>query len=50
MTRTYAASFAGSELQDFSEWLPASSYEITEGYKIEYYSNPEDFGPYEMKS
>lgn len=27
----------------FSEWLPASSYEIAEGYNIEYYSNPEDF-------
>ncbi len=27
----------------FSEWLPASSYEIAEGYNIEYYSKPEDF-------
>lgn len=27
----------------FSEWLPASSYEIAEGYNIEYYSNPEEF-------
>ena len=27
----------------FSEWLPASLYEIAEGYNIEYYSNPEDF-------
>lgn len=27
----------------FSEWLPASSYEIAEGYNIEYYSNPADF-------
>lgn len=27
----------------FAEWLPASSYEIAEGYNIEYYSNPEDF-------
>lgn len=27
----------------FSEWLPASSYEIAEGYNIEYYSNPTDF-------
>lgn len=27
----------------FSEWLPASSYEIAEGYNIEYYSDPEDF-------
>lgn len=27
----------------FSEWLPASSYEIAEGYNIEYYSNLEDF-------
>lgn len=27
----------------FSEWLPASSYEIAEGYNIEYYSNPEYF-------
>lgn len=27
----------------FSEWLPASNYEIAEGYNIEYYSNPEDF-------
>lgn len=27
----------------FSEWLLASSYEIAEGYNIEYYSNPEDF-------
>lgn len=27
----------------FSEWLPASSYEIAEGYNIEYYSNPEGF-------
>jgi len=26
----------------FSEWLPASGYEIAEGYNIEYYSNPED--------
>lgn len=27
----------------FSEWLPASSYEIAEGYNIEYYSDPADF-------
>ncbi len=27
----------------FSEWLPASGYEIAEGYNIEYYSNPDDF-------
>lgn len=27
----------------FSEWLPASTYEIAEGYNIEYYSNPADF-------
>lgn len=27
----------------FSEWLPASGYEIAEGYNIEYYSNPADF-------
>ncbi len=27
----------------FSEWLPAGSYEIAEGYNIEYYSNPKDF-------
>ena len=27
----------------FSEWLPASNYEIAEGYNIEYYSNPEDY-------
>ncbi len=27
----------------FSEWLPASSYEIAEGYNIEFYSNPADF-------
>lgn len=27
----------------FSEWLPASNYEIAEGYNIEYYSNLEDF-------
>ena len=27
----------------FSEWLPASNYEIAEGYNVEYYSNPEDF-------
>ena len=27
----------------FSEWLPASSYEIAEGYNIEYYSDPKDF-------
>ncbi|MCM1460590.1 MAG: GyrI-like domain-containing protein [Bacteroides sp.] len=27
----------------FSEWLPASSYEIAEGYNIEYYSNPADY-------
>lgn len=27
----------------FSEWLPASNYEIAEGYNIEYYSNPADF-------
>lgn len=27
----------------FSEWLPASRYEIAEGYNIEYYSNPADF-------
>ena len=26
----------------FSEWLPASNYEIAEGYNIEYYSNPAD--------
>ncbi len=24
----------------FSEWLPASSYKIAEGYNIEYYSDP----------
>lgn len=27
----------------FSEWLPASSYKIAEGYNIEYYSDPADF-------
>ena len=27
----------------FAEWLPASRYEIAEGYNIEYYSNPADF-------
>ncbi|MBR1817047.1 MAG: AraC family transcriptional regulator [Lachnospiraceae bacterium] len=27
----------------FSEWLPASNYEIAEGYNIEYYSNPMDY-------
>lgn len=27
----------------FSEWLPASQYEIAEGYNIEYYSNPAEF-------
>lgn len=27
----------------FSEWLPASSYEIAEGYNIEYYSNLAEF-------
>lgn len=27
----------------FSEWLPASNYEIAEGYNIEYYSNPDDY-------
>lgn len=27
----------------FSEWLPMSSYEIAEGYNIEYYSDPADF-------
>ncbi|MBD5543586.1 MAG: AraC family transcriptional regulator [Lachnospiraceae bacterium] len=27
----------------FSEWLPASQYEIAEGYNIEHYSNPADF-------
>jgi len=27
----------------FSEWLPASGYEIAEGYNIEYYSDPADF-------
>ena len=27
----------------FSEWLPSSSYEIAEGYNIEYYSNPAAF-------
>lgn len=27
----------------FSEWLPASEYEIAEGYNIEYYSDPEDY-------
>ncbi len=27
----------------FSEWLPASIYEIAEGYNIEYYSDPENF-------
>lgn len=26
----------------FSEWLPASNYEIAEGYNIEYYSDPAD--------
>ena len=28
----------------FSEWLPAGRYEIAEGYNIESYSNPSDFG------
>ncbi len=27
----------------FSEWLPASGYEIAEGYNIEHYSDPGDF-------
>ncbi len=27
----------------FSEWLPASGYEIAEGYNIEHYSDPVDF-------
>lgn len=27
----------------FSEWLPASNYEIAEGYNIEYYSDPAEF-------
>lgn len=27
----------------FAEWLPASNYEIAEGYNIEYYSDPADF-------
>lgn len=27
----------------FSEWLPASGYEIAEGYNIEYYSDPSAF-------
>ena len=27
----------------FSEWLPASSYEIAEGYNIEFYSDPSQF-------
>lgn len=27
----------------FSEWLPASSYKIAEGYNIEYYSDPAVF-------
>ncbi len=27
----------------FSEWLPASRYEIAEGYNIEYYSNADDY-------
>ena len=27
----------------FSEWLPASRYEIAEGYNIEYYSDPADY-------
>lgn len=27
----------------FTEWLPTSSYEIAEGYNIEYYSDPADF-------
>ena len=27
----------------FSEWLPASRYELSEGYNIEYYSNATDY-------
>lgn len=27
----------------FSEWLPASNYEIAEGYNIEYYSDSAEF-------
>ncbi|MBD5506114.1 MAG: AraC family transcriptional regulator [Lachnospiraceae bacterium] len=27
----------------FSEWLPASRYELSEGYNIEYYSNAADY-------
>ena len=27
----------------FSEWLPASQYELSEGYNIEYYSNADDY-------
>ncbi len=27
----------------FSEWLPASEYEIAEGYNIEYYCDPADY-------
>lgn len=27
----------------FAEWLPASGYEIAEGYNIEYYSDPANF-------
>ena len=27
----------------FSEWLPASRYELSEGYNIEYYSDADDY-------
>ncbi len=27
----------------FAEWFPASSYEIAEGYHIEYYSDPANY-------
>lgn len=27
----------------FSQWLPASRYEVSEGYNIEYYSNADDY-------
>ncbi|MDE5596838.1 MAG: GyrI-like domain-containing protein, partial [Lachnospiraceae bacterium] len=27
----------------FSEWLPASQYELSEEYNIEYYSNADDY-------
>lgn len=29
--------------QIFSQWLPASRYEVSEGYNIEYYSNADDY-------